>query len=368
MNRYDLCPVLPPEVRAAIANARIARPAATVPPTRPFVATFTPTRQIPVTVYGINEPTPGPRWQALFDATWPGYRAWYLSHGDAARPDLPTATRMLASHMPELIPVYERLVDLAGGDELAARMLTLWDTPTFAPACAQAVLAGPEPALCRNYDYGVDLWERTIYTSAFTGRRVIGSGDCLWGLLDGMNESGLAVSLAFGGRPGSGRGFAIPIVLRYVLEVATTVAQAREVLRDLPISMSYNLTMVDAAGESGTAFVGPDMPAEFSAAPIATNHRGDVPEYPERADRLRSVPRRNRLAAVLAGDPRPADLAAAFLTDPLYNREYSRSFGTLYTALYRPARGVAEFVWPGQSWRRGFDDPDGTRQVVLVGE
>ncbi len=69
----------------------------------------------------------------------------------------------------------------------------------------------------------------------------------------------------------------------------------------------------------------------------------------------------------MATNPRPADLAAAFLTDPLYNREYSRSFGTLYTALYRPAQGVAEFVWPGQSWRRGFDDPDGTRQVVLVG-
>ncbi len=167
MNRYDLCPVRPSEVRAAIANARsIAVP---------------PTHRIPVTVFGINEATPGPRWKALFDATWPGYRAWYLSQGDAARPDLPTAARMLASHMPELVPTYERLVDLAGGDEVAARMLTLWDTPAFAPACAQAVLTGPEPALCRNYDYGVDLWERTVYTSAFTGRRVIGSGDCLWG-------------------------------------------------------------------------------------------------------------------------------------------------------------------------------------------
>src|SRR5664279_1795483 len=358
MSKYYLCPVRPSEVRDAIAAAK------TPPTTRPYL----PSRQIPVTVYAINEPMPGLRWQALFDATWSGYRAWYLSHGDAARPDLRVASRMLASHMPELIPTYDRLVDLAGGDELAARMLTLWDAPAFAPACSQAALAGPEPALCRNYDYGVDLWERTIYTSAFTGRRVIGSGDCLWGLLDGMNESGLAVSLAFGGRPGSGRGFAIPIVLRYLLEVATTVAQAREVLWDLPISMSYNLTMVDAAGDSGTAFVGPDMPAEFSAAPIATNHRGDVPEYPERAARLRSVPRRNRLGEVLASDPRPAELAAAFLADPLYNREYSRSFGTLYTALYRPARGVAEFVWPGQSWRRGFDDPDGTRQVVLAGQ
>ena len=271
--------------------------------------------------------------------------------------------------MPELMPTYERLVDLAGGDELAARMLTLWDTPAFAPACSQAVLTGPEPALCRNYDYGVDLWERTIYTSAFTGRRVIGSGDCLWGLLDGMNEAGLAVSLAFGGRPGSGRGFAIPIVLRYLLEVATTVAQAREVLRDLPISMSYNLTMVDAAGESGTAFVGPDMPAEFSAAPVATNHRGDVPEYPgaggaaaqraaaESADRGagdRSAPGRPRRR--LPRPTRSTTVSIPARSAPCTPRCTARR------------EAVAEFVWPGQSWRRGFDDPDGTRQVVLVGQ
>ena len=76
---------------------------------------------------------------------------------------------------------------------------------------------------------------------------MIGTGDCLWGLLDGMNDAGFAVSLTFGGRPGSGPGFAIPIVVRYLLEVATSAQQARELLRGIPIAMSYNLTMVDAA-------------------------------------------------------------------------------------------------------------------------
>ena len=161
-----------------------------------------PERLFPVTVFGINEPTPGPRWRSLFDATWPAYRAWYLGRGDAARPDLDTASAMLARHMPELVQTHENLVGLTGGDETAARMLTLWNAPAFLPGCAQAALTGPTPALCRNYDYSPDLWERTIYTSAFTGRRVIGSGDCLWGLLDGMNDAGLVVSLTFGGAPG----------------------------------------------------------------------------------------------------------------------------------------------------------------------
>ena len=68
---------------------------------------------------------------------------------------------MLARHMPELLPTYRRLVDLTGGDETAARMLTMWNMPAFLPSCSQAVLTGPEPVLCRNYDYSPDLWEAT---------------------------------------------------------------------------------------------------------------------------------------------------------------------------------------------------------------
>ena len=324
-------------------------------------------RHIPVTVFGINEPTPGPRWQALFDATWPAYRAWYLGQGDAARPDLDTATAMLARYMPELLPTYDRLVGLTGGDETAARMLTLWNAPAFLPACSQAVVTAPTPALCRNYDYSPDLWERTIYTSAFTGRRVIGTGDCLWGLLDGMNDAGLAVSLTFGGRPGSGAGFAIPLVVRYLLEVARNVREARKLLQGLPIAMSYNLTMVDAGGRTGTAFVAPGEAVEFTDAPVATNHRGLVPEYPARANALRSVQRLDRLTRLVAAQPFPDALAGEFLAPPLYNRDYSGAFGTLYTVQYRPIEQLAEYRWPSLTWRRGFDDADDTRAVVLSG-
>jgi predicted choloylglycine hydrolase len=323
--------------------------------------------QSPITVHAINEPTPGPRWRALFGATWPAYRAWYLSEGDDARPDLVTALAMLAKHMPELLPTYRRLVDLVDGDEVAARMLTMWNAPAFLPACSQAALTGPTPALCRNYDYSPELWEQTIYTSAFTGRRVIGTGDCLWGLLDGMNDAGLAVSLTFGGRPGSGSGFAIPLVVRYLLEVAGTAGEARELLRGLPIAMSYNLTVVDAAGGAFTAFVAPGQEPEFSAATVATNHHGLIPEFPERANSLRSVPRLARLQELLATGPTTDELAAAFGTAPLHNDEYSRAFGTLYTALYLPAQQVVEYRWPDVTWRRGFDDTDDTRTVVLSG-
>lgn len=341
-----------------IEAARRPAPSTTVPPAR---------QAFPVTVFGINEPTPGPRWKALFDATWPAYRAWYLSEGDAARPNRETATAALERYMPELLPTYRKLVQLTGDDPMAARMLTLWNAPAFLPACSQAVVTEPEPLLCRNYDYSPELWEQTVYTSEFTGRKVIGTGDCLWGLLDGMNDAGLVVSLTFGGRPGSGPGFAIPLVVRYLLEVATTTPQARELLRGLPIAMSYNLTIVDASGDACTAFVAPGQEPEFSAAPVATNHHGRTPEFPERAERLRSVPRLERLSALTAERPAADELAAAFLSDPLYNDEYSKAFGTLYTALYRPKDRVVEYHWPDVVWRRGFADQDDSRQIVLSG-
>ena len=44
----------------------------------------------PLTFYAINDPLPGPGWQGLFSATWPGYRSWYLRDGSAARPDTAT--------------------------------------------------------------------------------------------------------------------------------------------------------------------------------------------------------------------------------------------------------------------------------------
>jgi predicted choloylglycine hydrolase len=67
-----------------------------------------------------------------------------------------------------------------------------------------------------------------------------------WGLLDGINDAGLAVSLTFGGRMAQGPGFAIVIVLRYLLETCDTVTEAVERLRTIPVMIPQNVTLVDA--------------------------------------------------------------------------------------------------------------------------
>ncbi len=314
--------------------------------------------------HGIHEPVPGPRWRALFDATWPGYRAWFLSAGDRARPALADARRLLGRHLPELVPTWERLVELTGEDPTAARMLTLFDPPRFLPGCSQLVLVEDQPLLVRNYDYRPDLCERVVYSSAFTGRRVIGSGDCLWGLLDGMNDAGLAVSLTSVRHPAGPAGFGIPLVVRYLLEVADSVPAAISVLSRVPVNMAYNITLLDARATAATVFVAPGREPEVFTHRAATNHRGLAPDDPDQARSLRSGQRQQALLALLELRPDPDTVIEAFLRPPLYNTDYGRGFGTLYTAAYRPDLGVVDYVWPGSTWRRGFDSPDAVHTAV----
>ena len=317
-----------------------------------------------LTFYGIRELIPGPRWRQLFDATWAGYRTWYLSEGESRRPSVELGHRMLKRHMPELTDTWERLVELTAGDETAARMLTLYDPPRFLPGCSQMALTGDTPMLIRNYDYQPDLCERVVFSSAFTGRRVIGSSDCLWGLLDGMNETGLAISLAFGGRRGVASGFGIPLIIRYVLEVADTVADAVAVLARVPVNMAYNLTILDRSGDTVSVFVAPGAEPEVFKQCPATNHRGTIPDDPDHARRFQSVERQQALFALLARNPDPDTVISAFLRPPLYNTAYAKGFGTMYTAAYRPDEGVVDYVWPGSTWRRGFDTPDATHVAI----
>ena len=253
----------------------------------------------------VEELTPGSKWQARFNAMWPAYRAWYLKDGGASRPDLDTCRRALARHMPELVPTYERLVELAGGDELAARVLSLYRPPGFVVGCSQGAWTRDAPVLVRNYDYPVARLEGIVYLTEWSGRRVLGMSDCLWGLLDGINDAGLAVSLTFGGRRDVGDGFGIPIVVRYLLEVCDTVEQAREALERIPVHAAQNLTLLDRSGTYLTAYVGPGRAPEFHAVAATTNHQGKV-EWPEYARAIRTVEREQRVLELL-DDPRELD-------------------------------------------------------------
>ena len=305
-------------------------------------------------LHAVAEPQPGARFRERFEATWPAYRDWYLRDGDAARPSYVACRYALETHMPELVPTYERLVQLAGGGDLAARMLSLYDPPPLVTGCSQAVLTHPEPLLVRNYDFDPKLLEGVIALTAYTGRRVLGMSDCLWGLLDGVNEAGLAMSLAFGGRRVTAPGFAMPLIVRYLLELCATTREAVAVLARLPVQAAYNLTIVDRDGDAVTAHVGPDHAADIGRALVATNHQRTV-DWPEHAEAVRSEEREQCMLDLLEAGAGEQEFVAAFLAPPLYSTGYEDGFGTLYTAVYRPAEGAVDFRWPEATWRQSID-------------
>jgi predicted choloylglycine hydrolase len=308
---------------------------------------------IPLTVRAFEEDDPGEQMAGQLETVWPAFRRWW-HEGANARPDIDEARARLEQHMPELIPTWQRLTAMLGDDPAAGAALALWNPPPFLTGCSQAAVLPGGPALVRNYDWDYRLFDATVARTAYGGRRVLGMLDCLWGLLDGVNDAGLSVSLTFGGRPQVGEGFGIPLVIRYVLQVCGTVEEAMQALRRIPVHMSYNVTALDRDGRRATAYLAPDRPAHVTGRAVATNHQETV-EWAPYAAAIRTVERQEHLEALLTAGADVPHVVAACLRPPLYATKFGAGFGTLYTAEYRPAEGVARFHWPGQTWTHTLD-------------
>jgi len=189
--------------------------------------------------------------------------------------------------------------------------------------------------------------------------------DCLWGALDGMNEAGLAASLSFGGRTQAGQGFGIPLVMRYLLEVSSTVDDACAILKRVPVHMSYSITLLDTEGHWATVFVGPDVATYVSRRRAITNFQHKV-DWPEHAKATSAVERLTELEHLVDKTHSLPDVAAALLRPPLFQTSYRRGYGTLYSAVYQPANRVVELLWQDQRWQQSLLAPQaGERDIVF---
>lgn len=316
----------------------------------------------------LQEDTPGPKWAGLFAEYWPDYRQWWLKEGETARPTYAQSKRALVEHMPELLPLYEQLCALAGGGDLAARFLSFYCPPPYLSGCSQAIWTGKEPVMVRNYDYNPNAFDQLVLCTGWQGRRVLGTSDGLWGLVDGVNDAGLAISLTFGGRRVVGEGFGVPLILRYVLQTCATVEQASAVLARVPTHMSYNVTVLDRKRNYATAMMAPDRPALITHAAVATNHQENV-EWVSHARFTATVERERYLLQRLRLHKDPEEkFINAFLKPPLYSTAFQQGFGTLYTAIYRPRKKEMELRWPGTVWPMSMDRfTEGARNVILPG-
>lgn len=311
---------------------------------------------MPIVIRAVWEDQPGPKWAALFREMWPAYRAWWSREGLAGRPTYLECRNAVARYLPEIEPTYEELVKLAGGGDLEARFLSFYCPPRYLPGCSQAIWQGGEPLLVRNYDYSPAAFDGILLGSAWAGRRVIGTTDGLFGLVDGMNDKGLAVSLTFGGRREVGNGFGAPIILRYLLQTCNSTEDAAAALTRIPSHMSYNVTVLDSKRNYLTAYLAPDRPTLITHAAVATNHQEQV-EWSSHARFTATVERERFLLQRLTLHPETQEkFVSAFLRPPLYSTAFSHGFGTLYTAAYRPRDGEMALCWPRRQWAHKFGD------------
>jgi predicted choloylglycine hydrolase len=252
--------------------------------------------------------------------------------------------------MPELMPHYKHVCALVGDDELAHRVLSHYRPAPDNFGCSQAVWLGEGgPALVRNYDYPLDIVSDRFEMTAWSGRKVISKAQRPWGgCLDGMNEDGLVASVTFGGSRAQGLGFSIILMIRYVLETCCRVNQAVEALRRIPVALSQNVTLLDRSGDYATLFLGPDQTPIVSQLKACTNHQVTAGAGWDSIERQQVVLR-------ALGEPSMSleALTSRFLEEPLYSRQ-PRS-PTVYTAVYRPAEGRVDYLWPGKSWCQRFD-------------
>ena len=300
--------------------------------------------------WAIEEATPGPKWRALFQRLWPGYRSWYMKEGLLDRPTFLECRQALRDYMPELLPVYTELCDFAGGGDVAARFLSLYRPPGYLAACSQAIWPGAEPMMVRNYDYSAELFDAVLLRTKWLATGVMGMSDCMIGLVDGVNEAGLSASLTFGGSRMVGDGFGVPILIRYVLETCDNAKDAAATLARIPCHMAYNVTVLDKGGGHATVYLGPGRDALITNAAVATNHQEHV-EWHRHARMTATVERERFLLQRLTLHEEPAEeFIAAFLKPPLYSLAFARGFGTLYTAVYWPRNGEARYCWPGKAW------------------
>jgi predicted choloylglycine hydrolase len=215
----------------------------------------------------------------------------------------------------------------------------------------------------RNYDYHPHHCEGAIVFSQWHGTKVIAQSDTLWGVLDGMNEHGLAVSLAFGGRRVVGDGFGAPLVLRYILEFCATAGEALKALRRIPSHMAYNIHVLDRSGKSLNVHVSPDREACVVDSLVATNHQREI-EWTRHAEETRTLEREKFLLEQLDGGASAARFISSFLNPPLYSTRFDEGFGTLYTAAYDTKRLSATFLWPNHRWTLSFDNFDEAEVLI----
>ncbi|MBB6734834.1 C45 family autoproteolytic acyltransferase/hydolase [Cohnella zeiphila] len=297
-------------------------------------------------------------------AAWAAHteRHWNLEPYRPADPVPAEEVKLLIRQfMPELLAEFEALVSASPDRSGQAQMIAMHNLRPFFSGCSNSIsLRSGYPTLIRNYDFATDGFSGVFrYEPTPDGGWIIGSAECGWGYLDGLNHHGLAVAITFGGSFEVGDGFSIPIIVRYLLRTCATVPEAAERLNALPHRLVQNLSLLDRDGRYCVVYASPDQVTAEHGLLCCTNHQQRIQESGhvehgtvERFDHLFKR----------AGDVSPE----VFLEPPLHSKRFSDQFGTLYTVEIDPRSGTVHYHWlEGRQLRVSPDSPETEFSIAL---
>lgn len=283
---------------------------------------------------------------------------WYVTAFVGER-DLPEARRRaLAMFSPHLTPANRREAEAlarAAGLPLDDVLFGQCFTDVYRLfACSTVAAPSPEgPLLARNLDFPSmgRLGRYSIVVVARPeGRRPFVSVGWpgLIGVLSGQSEALALAVMVVHNADGARAGVPFQLAFRRVLEEADDVAHAERLLRDMPLTVTNNLMLVDRAGGAralelhpdGIVARGPDRDGRV----VATNHFVSRERREPRLS-IEYVSSRRRYRAVCDATEAPGDLS---LDDARAALDAASVPVTLQSMIFLPAAGALEVSLPAR--------------------
>lgn len=268
-------------------------------------------------------------------------------------------------------PILEEMLGFCDGAGIPShRILTALSGVGFNPPVFQGCsLAAVPPGrgngstlVARNYDFSADprLSEsRLALIYPAEGTATLGTGEFIFGRLEGMNSHGLFVGIAYAhGRGENRRGLYFPMIVRAALEMRRSARDAVEFIRAVPHTGTCNFLVADPreafAVEAAPAAVRVREPEH--GALFVTNHYLHPEMAAHQARVMANSARRARtLARFFAGRDAVGleDLGVLFSGHGdagVCMHRYRFLLGTLWSALFDLARCEARYT-PGPPCR-----------------
>ena len=261
----------------------------------------------------------------------------------------------LQKYFPEILTEIETFAQVYGMP--ADEALAIAGAHFAIGGCSIYLTSLPFPLMARNYDWAPTMADGIIPSYESTPGRYasIGMSGAFFGNLSGINDRGLAIAITgiFGeiSFPDNG-GISMPIIVRGVLDKATDVQSATDLLTHIPHTTPCTYALIDKTGSMAVVEVSANNIKVRKNSSVnyltATNHFQALSNEMEKVRVLPNSIRRQKSIESFHDKNPSADIDSIFnffgdtINGPAMNN-YSSLLGTLWTIIYLPEKNKMIF-------------------------